>query len=223
MFDSANANVVINELAAVERSLLVKQGELRGVSDTVGKLKAAVEDMKVQSTVKNMTNMVLKRGVERGSESKVKVEELLSYGMSAVFEEDIEVRFEIEVRGKGKLVVTPRLKTKDGDLIVETGVLGGRGGGKVNVFCFLMRVIALLSIRPKLRPILVLDESFGNVSQAYLENVGMLLLEFAKRMNGQILLVTHKDVLGAMGTTYRITKENGESRVALIRREDGSQ
>lgn len=215
MFDLANAKLAVSRVTDLDRKVTLLEGQLRSMKVD---LAAGERDLVLcdrQQKVKMYAANLLKRGLEKGTGTKVKVEGIVSHGLSVVFEDDIRAEFDVELKGKSnRLSVTPKILTKRGEKWIKTNVMGSRGGSIVNVFSFLMRVIALLAVRPKLRPFMVIDEGFANVSDGYLDNVGVLLKEFVARMNGQIVLVTHKQALARCGDkVYRVRQIAGKTQL----------
>ena len=100
---------------------------------------------------------------------------------------------------------------------LETDVIDARGGGLVNVASFLLRVLLLLSARPVLSRVLILDESFVNISREYRPALTELLRRMVDEGGIQILLITHSDDLtDAADVVYRFALEDG---VTVVKRE----
>lgn len=69
-------------------------------------------------------------------------------------------------------------------------------GGQVDIAALALRLACLLLVRPKARRILILDEPMRNVNgEVYQSRVGGLLLDLAKEMNVQFIIVTDDDWL----------------------------
>lgn len=223
MFSPTDKNVedLINSFNTVRSRVDQLVGQHSLITEQLTRLQFVSKQLQETHEVQALAATILKKALERGSERQTKIENLISYGLSLVFQEPQKLRFEVKAKGETQLGVIPRLSTCCKGEWIETKILGSRGGGKANVFCFLMRVIALLSIRPKLRKFLVLDEAFGAVSPKYLLNVGRLLQEFAKRIDGQILLVTQRPAMVDIDATiYKFKLKDGETKVELIKQEE---
>jgi DNA repair exonuclease SbcCD ATPase subunit len=118
-------------------------------------------------------------------ESMGSVEQLVSYGLHAVFA-DLPLAFRLQVDTKrGTQWVEPRLI--DGP--VDAPVLDAFGGGPAAVVGFLLRL--LVCRRLGLAPVLLLDEPFSFVSAQYVEPLAKLLRELADAAGVTLVLVTH--------------------------------
>ena len=88
----------------------------------------------------------------------------------------------------------------------EVDPLSSDSGGVVDVAAFALRLACLLLSRPKLRPIIVLDEPFRALHADIRPRVKTLLEELSKELKVQIILVTHDEALGA-GTIIELGNE----------------
>lgn len=69
-------------------------------------------------------------------------------------------------------------------------------GGQLDVAAFALRLACLLLIRPKVRKLMVMDEPFKNINgEEYQSRVGGLLLDLAKEMKVQFIIVTDDEWL----------------------------
>lgn len=138
------------------------------------------------------------------------VGQVVSRGLTAVFGEQLDLLVEL---GQSGSQPTARFAVRDSRGL-ETDVIDARGGGLVNVAAFLLRVLLLLSARPPMARILILDETFVNVSAEY----GPALVELLRRIvdegGFQILLVSHRDDLtDAADVVYRFHTVEGKTAV----------
>lgn len=65
------------------------------------------------------------------------------------------------------------------------------GGGVVDVADFVLRIIKVVIEEPQVAYIMFIDEPFKNVSELYLPAVGDMVVELAKMLEIQIIVVTH--------------------------------
>jgi DNA repair exonuclease SbcCD ATPase subunit len=140
---------------------------------------------------------------------------LVSQGLAGVFGEELDLVVEMGMSGD---LPTARFAVRDGRGL-ETDVMDARGGGLVNVASFLLRVLLLLSARPPLARLLVLDESFSNVSAEYLPTLTALLRRICEEGNFEILLVTHRPELAdAADVAYEFKLVDGVTEVRRIKK-----
>lgn len=120
------------------------------------------------------------------------LEDIVSQGLQDIFEEDLRLVVEQKIVGK-RVEVKFKLVSKYGDQEVETDILSSRGGGVAAVCGFLLRVVMLLLLNKEYgtSKIILLDESFAQVSSDYEENVAVLLEQLAEQYGVQIIHVTH--------------------------------
>ena len=139
---------------------------------------------------------------------------LVSQGLTGVFGEQLDMVVEMGVSGD---LPVARFAVRDSRGL-ETDVMEARGGGVVNVASFLLRVLLLLSARPPLARLLVLDESFSNVSEEYLGNVTALLRRICEEGGFEIILVTHRPALAdAADVAYEFKLVDGVTQVKRLK------
>jgi DNA repair exonuclease SbcCD ATPase subunit len=100
-------------------------------------------------------------------------------------------RYEFKIifdRSRGKTEARLVLVTMEG---VEMDPTSSCGGGVTDVASFALRVACLSLSRPRLRPLLVLDEAFRFVSEEYRESVAQVLERLSIELGVRVLQVTH--------------------------------
>ena len=134
-----------------------------------------------------------------------RVETVVTNGLQLVFGPEISCFLEKKEGARGTTYrIRIKKHTEFGDVVEDP--FEAFGGGVVNLTAFLLRV--LLHHRFKLAKLLVLDESFNNVSTegGYLERTSELLRSLADDYGFDILTVTHQPELAARAIRgYRIT------------------
>lgn len=119
-----------------------------------------------------------------------KVESIVSDGLKLVFNQDIQLVLERKEGAKGD---SYRITVRQGEVVgppIET-----MGGGVVNVISFLLRVIMIQ--RFKLSKLIVLDESFNNVSADHLPKVSEMLRSLCDDHGYTILSITQAPLLAS--------------------------
>ena len=76
------------------------------------------------------------------------------------------------------------------------------GGGVLAVACFALRLSVLYLTKQSVRPIMILDEPFVQLSVEYRERMAALLEELSDRFGFQFIMVTHSTEF-EMGKVYR--------------------
>jgi len=117
---------------------------------------------------------------------------IVSLGLKTVFSEPYN--FKINFEKKRGRTEAQLIFERDG---MELDPISAAGGGVIDVAAFTLRVACLSLSKPALRPILILDEPFKNVSKTkgYLDQIPLLLEKLAEEMGLQIIMVTHIEEL----------------------------
>lgn len=144
------------------------------------------------------------------------VGEHVSRGLSGVFGEPLELVVEMGVQADLP-VAHFRIRDSTG---LETEIMEADGGGLVNVTSFLLKVLVLLATRPALARLLVLDESFSNVSSDILPQVASLLRHMCDEGKCQFIVIaqTGREALVEAGdVVYDFTKRDGVTQFRRLR------
>jgi hypothetical protein len=144
------------------------------------------------------------------------VSELVSPGLTGVFGEPLTLVVEMGIQGDLP-VAHFRVRDSTG---LETELMEADGGGLVNVTSFLLHTIVLLAARPALGRLLILDESFGNLSADFLPQAAALLRRIAEEGRFQLIVIaqTGREALVEAGdVVYDFAKRDGVTKVQQLR------
>lgn len=157
--------------------------------------------IKCTAVLDKLTQEVARKGVGR-------VEQVVTQGLQVVFGPNVSCILEKKEGARGTTyAIKLKVVTAQGEVIGDP--MDSFGGGPVNITAFLFRV--LMIHRFKLARLLVLDETFNNVSREYLRAVSSLLKTLVEDHGYQILAVTHQPELAAQATkAYRVSGEIGD-------------
>jgi DNA repair exonuclease SbcCD ATPase subunit len=152
----------------------------------------------------------------RQAEVQSKVEALVTHGLQTVFDDSLS--FHVVSETKARRVETRFVvRSKMGDEVVETSILDARGGGVAAVAGFLLRLIVLL-LRPGVRPFLVIDESFSQLSAEYEPRMADFLKELSEKTPVQMLLITHSSEFEAVADKLvRSSLQEGRTKLEVLR------
>lgn len=160
--------------------------------------------IKASAVLDKLTQTVAEKGVGR-------VETVVSQGLQLVFGPKVGMVLEKKEGAKG---TSYRIKIKDGEVVGDP--MDSFGGGVVNVTSFLLRVLMLH--RFKLPKVMVLDESFNNVSNTHIPAVSSMLQFLCKDYGYDILAVTHQPLLSsAADRAYSVGGEEGDPTLTLLK------
>jgi len=164
----------------------------------------------VQTLLQQLTDQEVTVGVQA-------VEKLQTEGLQAVFgDQDLRVKAEVDIqRGKVSVDLVTIQKHPEGHEV--EGLSGDAFGGAVaTVQSVLLRIIILL--RRGLRPLLLLDETLPAFDHNYVINMGTFLSVLCRRLDMDILLVTHNTALAeAADHAYRLVQKGGAVKVEAVR------
>lgn len=187
------------------RDLLEKQ-----LAEAGSRQSNALEEMKLLENVVALLAALQETWKER---FQAAIGQIVSEGLAGVFGEKLELVCEIGQSGDRP---TARFAVRDSRGL-ETEIMDARGGGLVNVVSFLLRVLVLLSARPAMRRLLILDEPFNNVSGEFIEPVIALLQRIAEDGDMQMLIVSHNpDMARAADVAYEFRLEDGVTKVRRL-------
>ena len=127
-------------------------------------------------------------GQKLQQEAHHQIAAVVTRGLQTVFDEPYTFRIDFEKkRGRTEAQL---IFERDG---LDVDPMTAAGGGVIDVASFTLRVACLILSRPVLRPFLVLDEPFKNVSKSngYLDKIPQLLEGLCEDLGVQIVLVTH--------------------------------
>jgi len=142
-------------------------------------------------------------------------QDLLTEGLRAVFDDiHLTVRADVDVQ-RGKVSVDLLTSQTDAHGTVEGSSVDAYGGSISTVQSVLLRIV--VTHRRGLRPLILLDESLAAVAEHYVPRVGRFLRLLAKRLDLDILAVSHSQTLvEEADCAYRIQKKDGEATFKLI-------
>ncbi len=134
--------------------------------------------------------------VQQTTKEKIKegFENLVTYALRYIYNNDY--KFELKFGRRGNLQELD-FNVKTPDFKEAFDPLDTSGGGVLDIISFALRVSLLELANPKIEGFIVLDESFKHLSQNYLANAKRFLEAINKRINRQIILITHKPELVA--------------------------
>ena len=158
-----------------------------------------IEDLKKEIDILTKTSAVLKHLLDTMVRDEItKMAGLITYGLKTIFE-DQNLTFVPEITKKNEKVHIELKTQNDG---VE-GDYESFGGSVAVIESFLLRVLCIL--KKKYSRLLFLDETFASVGEEYIANTGKLVSELSKKLNLDVLLVTHqKEFMHTADHVYRV-------------------
>jgi len=137
------------------------------------------------------------------------ISHMVTLALAGVYSEDIQFITKFEAR-RNTTECDFFFKVGDGE---EQDVMDNFGGGVLDVTAFALKVV-MLSLKKKLRRILILDEAFRHVSPDLQHNVSEMIKLINEKTGIQILMVSHaEDINDSADKTFRVEKIDNKSIV----------
>lgn len=145
---------------------------------------------------------------------KFQIEDIVNIALETVFPDEYEFKIEFNVsRGKtdAELVF---LDKRTGQTIDP---MDAAGGGVVDLTCFALR-IASWSLEKTCDNVLILDEPMKFVSRDLIFNVCEIMQRLSKKLNLQIILVTHiPEFVNVSDKVFEIKKDSSGVSKVIVR------
>ena len=147
--------------------------------ETIDSLKKEIErDTKVSAVLKHLLDTMVKSEISR-------MAGLITYGLKTIFDDQ-------------NLTFVPEVKTKTNKIYIDFKTLNEdietdfkSSGGSISITeDFLIRILCIL--KKNLARLILLDETFSAIGDEYIPNTGKFVNELSKKINIDVLLVTHK-------------------------------
>ena len=200
-------------LTELKEALQIKKGVRQRIETELEaketKLKQLQTDLFSYEKARAIMQLVAK---ETQEQLEYKISELVSLGLSAIFDNPYELVLNYEIK-RGKTEAD--LLFKRGENVVKPMLASG--GGAVDVAAFGLRV-AIWSLKsPRTRNTIVLDEPFKYLSFRHQAKAGQLLSEISSKLGIQIIMVTHnQEFISAADKVFNVSKVNGISKVEVL-------
>lgn len=187
----------MNELTALtdrlrrtRRTLDRQVGEAKSVAATGKRVQAEIAHLRTQVDLHERAAAVLASiADERQNTLQTQIETIVTHGLRTVFDEDLSFHL-VASKQRNTPVIDFVVRSHIGEQVLDTDVLGARGGGLAAIVGILLRVVVLL-LSPDTAPLLALDETAAHVSAEYLPRLAAFLRGLVERTDLQLVMVTH--------------------------------
>jgi len=181
----------------VQKKIIKQRTANELLKNEITALKNAEDNLYAYQEAQTITQDVVKQVQEQAHSQISKV---VTICLEAIFEEPyyFQIHFE-QKRGRTEAKLTFE---RNGH---EINPMTASGGGVIEIASFALRLACILLSRPKLRPVMILDEPFKNVSKkaGYLERVPEMLISLSEEFGIQFIMVTHIEEL-KIGTIIKL-------------------
>lgn len=170
-----------------------------------------ISDLKKNEDILQKTEKVLKYLTDKLVKNDLsKMDNLITYGLKTVYA-DRNFQFRSELQERGKKMWIDLQTINDGNLT------DSQAKSSVHVVeSFLLRLLCI--IKMKRAKLLLLDETFAAVDAEYIDNLYQLVQELCKKLNMDVLLVTHfPGCTELVDNSYRIIRKNNNTEIEKIK------
>lgn len=144
---------------------------------------------------------------------KVNLSAPVTLALANIFEDPYALDVSFAIKNNASACA---IKFKRGESLLSP--LDSSGYGAANIASFALRVALWGMAIPKSAPVLILDESFKELSANYHDMAGLMLKEISKDMGLQLILSTHSDTLReGVDRIYNVTIKNRVSKVKRLK------
>lgn len=127
---------------------------------------------------------------ERQKEAQGQIENLVTQGLQKIFGPEWSFHVVPVLKGKTPTVEFKVRTTLSNGSVLDTSVVDSRGAGLASVVGFLLRLVLILL--SKKTSVLILDETFANLSDSYIPKLTEFIREVIDKTNLQVIMVTHE-------------------------------
>ena len=186
-------------------------GVLEGKRGHQAKTEMSIAILKKDADILEKTEKVLKYLTDKLVKNDLsKMDNLITYGLRTVYpDKNIQFRSEVQERGKKMWI--------DLQTINNGNVTDPDAKSSVHVVeSFLLRILCI--IKMKRARLLLLDETFKAVDSDYVENFYQLVAELCKKLNMDVLLVTHFPGCSELvNHSYKVVRNNDSAEVVSVK------
>lgn len=165
-------------------------GQLDFINKSIIEKTNNIEKLKHQKEVIGKAVELL-QFVEKATRQKTKenFEVIVTNALKYVFNKDYKLELEFDKRGN---LPTLKFNIKSPGKTKYLPLEESESGGVKDIASLALRLVLIEIVNPKIEGFLLFDEKFLGVSTEYLENVVSFLKEINKKLNRQIIMVTHE-------------------------------
>jgi ABC-type iron transport system FetAB ATPase subunit len=195
---------VIKRTQFLEGVLESKKSHRTKTEETIISLKRAGDILdKAEKVLKYLTDKLVKNDLS-------KMDSLITYGLKTVYHDrDFQFKSEVQERGKKMFIELQTLN--------EGNLTDPQSKCSIHVVeSFLLRILCI--IKMKRARLLILDETFAAVDNEYIENLYQLVIELCRKLNMNVLLVTHfPGCTELVDHSYRIAHKDATTEVVKVK------
>ena len=202
-------------LTELKEALQIKKGVRQRIETELEakeiKLKQLQTDLFSYEKARAIMQLVAK---ETQEQLEYKISELVSLGLSAIFDNPYELVLNYEIkRGKTEADL---LFSRNGNLYKP---MLSSGGGAIDVAAVCLRMSIWHLQTTKNRNTIILDEPTKHLSKGkkeYRDKLGLLLSEISKKLGVQIIVVTHDEAIAKSADKIFRVEKNWDTGISSV-------
>lgn len=210
-----NASELLSEVQQRRREIDFKLGQQQSLKDRATGLAGDITDLQELTVVLDQVTVLLNSiGEDKQQKAQEQIEGIITRGLQSIFGETFSFHIVQTMKGKSASVEF-YIQTHLGDQMLMTPVLESHGGGLAAIVGFLLRVtVMLLDKGADKANVIVLDETFGMVSDEYLDPLAEFIRDLVDKTGIQVIMVSHQPMWEEYADkTYRFGIKSGATFV----------
>ena len=209
----------MNEIQQLRNDLEQQKGRRLRVLQDIENTKAALRQSRRQRRYHEQAREIIREvGLRTQEQLKFHISEITSLALLAVFDDPYELKVEF----------VERRNRTECDLFFErhgnrVDPLSASGGGVIDVAAFALRAASWSMMHPRTRPILILDEPFGDLKgRDANRRVLEMVKEVSKELDLQIIMVSderipREQIIEMTDKVFEVSLHKGVSKVEEIK------
>lgn len=191
-----------------------RMGEAKALARRGTSLESKINELKIQIVVHDKAIQLLTSiGEERQETAQRQIETLVTRGLQTIFGNTYSFHLVQSVKNKRPEVELIIRSTLSRGRIIDTPIMGARGGGVTEVVGVLLRIVILLLDKKDKDIPLILDEPLSHLSVDHLAPMAEFLRELVNYTGIQIIMVTHQREFGVYADkVYEFTLADGVTK-----------
>lgn len=195
---------------SLRNSLERQKGQKMQIESSLSTLQSELEANKLSLHKHEEAREIIRSvGMSTQNQISVNINDIVSLALDSVFESPYS--FKVDFVNRRNKTECDLYFERDGNRIDP---LTASGVGAVDVASFALRIASWSMNRPRTRNAIILDEPFKFLSENYQERASLMIKEISRKLNLQMLIVTHSQILTtAADKIFEITIKKGVSQI----------
>jgi DNA repair exonuclease SbcCD ATPase subunit len=188
-----SATDLLSRVQQRRREIDFKRGQQQSLQERATSLQADISELTETAAILDRVTLLLNSiGEDKQQQAQEQIEGIITRGLQTIFGDTFSFHIAQTMKGKSASVEF-FIRTHLDDTAIETPVLESHGGGLAAIVGFMLRVtVMLLDKSEDKAKVIILDETFGMVSDEYLDPLAEFIRDLVDKTDIQVILVTHQ-------------------------------